>query len=112
MIIYQNLPYKLLDWPYDDPVMMGIYWSIVTPVCVLSTAALREEEACERFLPLFYVQILYKSMACALLAKRLRKKEVPSRGLWFLFWFFAAYVAMLAKAIPWKNTVTGGWAAA
>ncbi|MBC7246873.1 MAG: hypothetical protein H5T73_03720 [Actinobacteria bacterium] len=50
-----------------------------------------------------YAQILYKGMACALLADRLRRKEVPSLGLWFLFWFFAAYVAMLAMAIPWKK---------
>lgn len=112
MIVYQNLPKKILDWPYDDPVMMGIYGSIVTSVGALSAAALRDEEACERFLPLFYVQILYKSLACALLAKRLRKKEAPSRGLCFLFWFFAAYVAMLAKAIPWKKPTTGRRAAA
>ena len=103
MVIYQKMPKKLLRWPYDDPVMMGIYGTIVTSVGALSAAALRDEDNYERFLPVLYAQILYKIMACALLADRLRKKEVPSRGLWFLFWFFAAYVAMLAKAIPWKK---------
>lgn len=107
MIVYQKLPKKLLRWPYDDPVMMGIYGTIVTSVGALSAAALRDEDNYDRFLPVLYVQILYKGMACALLAERLRRKEVPSRGLWFLFWFFAAYVAMLAKAIPWKKKAAG-----
>lgn len=104
MVIYQKLPRWLMRWPYEDPVMMGIYGTIVTSVGALSATALRNENNYERFLPVLYTQILYKSMACAFLAKELRKKEVPSWGLWLVFWFFAAYVAMLAQAIPWRKT--------
>ena len=103
MVILQALPKALLKWPYEDPVMMGIYGTIVTSVGVLSAAALRDESKYERYLPVLYSQMLYKSMACALLAARLRKKEVPSWGLWFMFWFFVAYIIMLANAIPWKS---------
>jgi hypothetical protein len=43
MILLQDLTKKLLKWPYDDPVMMGIYGSIVTSVGVLSATALKDE---------------------------------------------------------------------
>ncbi len=103
MIIYQKLPKAILKWPWEDPMMMGIYGSIVTSVGTLSAAALRSEEAQEKFLPVFMIQMLYKTITCALLAQELRKKEVKSWGLWLIFWFFVAYVAMLAKAAPWKK---------
>ncbi len=103
MVIYQKLPRTLLQWPWEDPVMMGIYGSIVTSVGALSAAALRSEEAQERFLPVFQIQMLYKTITCALLARELRKKEVKPWGLWLIFWFFIAYVAMLAKTMPWKR---------
>ncbi len=103
MVLYQKLPRAVLKWPYEDPLMMGIYGTIVTSVGVLSAAALRSEEAQERFLPLFLVQILYKTMTCALLAAGLRKKDVDPWGPRLILWFFAAYVAMLCGAQPWRR---------
>ncbi|WP_287152899.1 hypothetical protein [Candidatus Solincola tengchongensis] len=102
MILFQKLPRAILKWPYEDPVMMGIYGTIVTSVGACSAAALRSEKTQERFLPLFLVQMLYKTMTCALLAKELRKKEVEPWGLRLILWFFVAYIAMLAGTAPWK----------
>lgn len=106
MILLQDLTKKLLKWPYDDPVMMGIYGSIVTSVGVLSATALKDESRYEKFLPVLYTQIMYKTVTCALIANKLRKKEASSWGLHFILWFFAAYVVMLANAIPWRKSGT------
>lgn len=103
MVLMQKLTRKLLNWPYDDPVMMGIYGSIVTSVGILSASALMDESKFEKHLPVFYTQIMYKTMTCLLIADKLRKREVSSWGLHFLLWFFVAYILMLAKAIPWKK---------
>jgi hypothetical protein len=103
MVIAQGLTRKLLNWPYEDPVMMGIYGSIVTSVGVLSAAALKDEANYERFLPVFYTQIMYKTATCALIANKLRRKEVSSWGLHFILWFFVLYIILLAQAIPWKT---------
>ncbi|MBC7254386.1 MAG: hypothetical protein H5T72_10530 [Actinobacteria bacterium] len=103
MIVYQKLPRAILKWPYEDPVMMGIYGTIVTSVGACSAAALRSEEAQERFLPLFLVQILYKTMTCALLAREIKKREVNTWGLHLILWFFVAYVIMLCGAQPWRK---------
>lgn len=94
---------KVLNWPYDDPVMMGIYGSIVTSVGVLSASALSDESKRERYLPVFLTQIMYKTATCALIVRRLRSKEVSSWGLHFFLWFFVVYIVLLAKAIPWKE---------
>jgi len=102
MVLAPGFTRKLLNWPYDDPVMTGIYGSIVTSVGVLSAAALADESKYEKFLPIFYTQIMYKTATCALIAGKLRKKEVSSWGLHFYLWFFVLYIIFLAKAIPWK----------
>ena len=103
MVLMQKLTKKLLNWPYDDPVMMGIYGSIVTSVGVLSASALMDESKFEKHLAVFYTQIMYKSMTCLLIANKLRKKEASSWGLHLFFWFFVVYIILLAKAIPWKQ---------
>ena len=103
MIFMQKLTKKLLNWPYDDPVMMGIYGSIVTSVGVLSASALMDESKFEKHLGVFYTQIMYKSATCLLIANKLRKKEASSWGLHFFLWFFVVYIILLAKAIPWKQ---------
>jgi len=102
MVLAGDLTRKLMKWPYDDPVMMGIYGSIVTSVGVLSAVALKDESKYESFLPVLYTQIMYKTATCALIANKLRKKEVSSWGLHFILWFFVLYIILLAKAIPWK----------
>lgn len=102
MVFMQGLTRKLMQWPYDDPVMMGIYGSIVTSVGVCSAMALKDEAKYEAFLPVLYTQIMYKTVTCALIANKLRKKEVSSWGLHFILWFFVLYIAFLAQAIPWK----------
>jgi hypothetical protein len=102
MVLAPDLNRKLMNWPYEDPVMMGIYGSIVTSVGVLSASALADESKYEKMLPVFYTQIMYKTVTCLLIANKLRKKEVSSWGLHFMFWFFVLYVALLAQAIPWK----------
>jgi hypothetical protein len=71
-------------------------------VGVLSASALADESKYEKMLPVFYTQIMYKTVTCLLIANKLRKKEVSSWGLHFMFWFFVLYVALLAQAIPWK----------
>jgi hypothetical protein len=73
----------------------------------LSATALKEESKCEEFLPLLYTQIMYKTATCAIIADKLRKKEVSSWGLHFILWFFVLYIALLAKAIPWKSIGSG-----
>jgi hypothetical protein len=103
MVLMQKLTRKLLNWPYDDPVMMGIYGSIVTSVGVLSASALMDESKFDKHLGVFYTQIMYKSATCLLIVNKLRKKEVSSWGLHFFLWFFVVYIVMLAKAIPWKK---------
>ncbi|RJP32991.1 MAG: hypothetical protein C4536_04535 [Actinobacteria bacterium] len=103
MVLAQGFTRKLLKWPYDDPVMMGIYGSIVTSVGVLSAAALQDEAQYEKFLPILYTQIMYKTATCALIAGKLRKKEVSSWGLHFILWFFVLYIVLLSQAIPWKK---------
>jgi len=103
MVLAGDLTRKLMKWPYDDPVMMGIYGSIVTSVGVLSAAALKDESKYEAFLPVLYTQIMYKTATCVLIANKLRKKEVSSWGLHFILWFFVLYIVLLAKAIPWKG---------
>lgn len=102
MALAPDLTRKLMKWPYDDPVMMGIYGSIVTSVGVLSAAALKDESKYEAFLPVLYTQIMYKTATCLLIANRLRKKEASSFGTHFILWFFVLYIALLARAIPWK----------
>jgi len=102
MVLAPNFTRKVLNWPYDDPVMTGIYGSIVTSVGILSAAALADESKCEKFLPLFYTQIMYKTATCALIANKLRKKEASSWGLHFFLWFFVLYIVLLSRAIPWK----------
>jgi hypothetical protein len=102
MVLAQGFTRKVLSWPYDDPVMMGIYGSIVTSVGVLSAAALTDESKLEKFLPVFYTQIMYKTATCALIAGKLRKKEASSWGMHFILWFFVLYIILLAQAIPWK----------
>jgi len=104
MFLAPGLTKKLVNWPYDDPVMMGIYGSIVTSVGVLSAAALKDESKYEMFLPVLYTQIMYKTVTCALIANRLRKKEASSWGMHFLLWFFALYIVFLSQAIPWKSS--------
>jgi hypothetical protein len=99
MVLFPDFTRKLLNWPYEDPVMMGIYGSIVTSVGALSTLALGDESKQERYLPLFLVQIMYKSATCALIVNRLRKKEAPSWGMHFILWFFLLYIVLLAGAI-------------
>ncbi|MFW6113914.1 MAG: hypothetical protein ACOC78_03215 [Actinomycetota bacterium] len=103
MIVMQKLGRKILDWPYEDPVMMGTYGSIVTSVGILSASALMDESKHERYLPVFTTQIMYKTMTCALIANKMRKKEVSSWGIHFLFWFFVVYIVLLAGAVPWKQ---------
>ena len=103
MVFTQKLVKKLMDWPYDDPVMMGIYGSIVTSVGVLSASALVDESKFEKHLGVFYTQIMYKTATCLLIANKLRKKEASGRGLHFFLWFFVVYIVLLAKAIPWKQ---------
>jgi hypothetical protein len=88
-----------LNWPYEDPVMMGIYGSIVTSVGALSASALLDESKQDKYVPLFMVQIMYKSATCALIANRLRKKEASSWGTHFILWFFVLYIVLLAGAI-------------
>ncbi|MDY6795564.1 MAG: hypothetical protein SWK76_09860 [Actinomycetota bacterium] len=102
MIIMQKLGRKILDWPYEDPVMMGTYGSIVTSVGILSASALMDESKQDRYLPLFETQIMYKIMTCALIANKMRKNEVSSWGIHFLFWFFVVYIVLLLGATPWK----------
>ena len=107
MVLAPDFARKLLKWPYEDPVMMGIYGSIVTSVGVLSAAALRGEEKYDRFLPVLYTQIMYKTLTCLLIARRLMRKEASSWGVHFILWFFVLYIALLARAVPWKGAVTG-----
>ena len=107
MVLAPDFTRKVLNWPYNDPVMTGIYGSIVTSVGILSAAALADESKREKFLPLFYTQIMYKTATCALIAKKLRKKEVSSWGLHLYLWFFVVYIIFLAKAIPWKTVEAG-----
>lgn len=107
MVFLGDLTRKLMKWPYEDPVMMGIYGSIVTSVGALSAAALRDEERYEAFLPVFYAQIMYKTATCLLIADRLRKKEPSPWGMHFILWFFVLYIALLAQAIPWKAVCSG-----
>ncbi len=107
MVLMGDFTRKVLKWPHEDPVMMGIYGSIVTSVGVLSAAALRDESRYGDFLSLFYAQIMYKTATCALIANRLRKKEPSSWGMHFILWFFALYVILLTQAIPWKGTRIG-----
>lgn len=102
MVLAQGFTRKVLKWPYEDPVMMGIYGSIVTSVGVLSVAALRDESRYEDFLPVLYAQIMYKAATCLLIANRLRRKEASSWGMHFILWFFVLYIMLLAKAIPWR----------
>ncbi|MDD3718351.1 MAG: hypothetical protein PHP28_06780 [Actinomycetota bacterium] len=102
MVLAPDFARKLLKWPHDDPVMMGIYGSIVTSVGVLSAAALRDESKYAEFLPVLLTQIMYKTATCLLIANRWRKKEASSWGMHFLFWFFVLYIVFLAQAIPWK----------
>ncbi|MDI6830718.1 MAG: hypothetical protein QME88_05215 [Actinomycetota bacterium] len=103
MVLAPDLVRKLLKWPHEDPVMMGIYGSIVTSVGVLSAAALRDEEKCERYLPVLYTQIMYKTLTCLLIARRLLRREASSWGMHFILWFFVLYIALLARAVPWKG---------
>lgn len=103
MVLLPGFTRKLLNWPYEDPVMMGIYGSIVTSVGILSASALSDESKQEKYLPVFYTQIMYKTATCALIANRLRKKEVSSWGLHFILWFFVIYIVLLAKTIPWSK---------
>ena len=102
MVLAGGFTRKLMKWPYDDPVMMGIYGSIVTSVGALSAAALADESKRESYLPVFYTQIMYKTATCALIANKLRKKEASSWGMHFILWFFVLYIILLAQAIPWK----------
>ncbi len=99
MVLFPAFTKKLMNWPYEDPVMMGIYGSIVTSVGVLSASALLDESKQEKYLPVFLVQIMYKSASCALIANRLRKKEASSWGMHFLLLFFLLYIVLLAKTI-------------
>ena len=103
MVLFPGFAKKLLNWPYEDPVMMGIYGSIVTSVGALSAAALGDEEKQEEYLPLFLVQMMYKTATCMLIANRLRKKEASSWGLHFMLWFFVVYIALLAGTTPWRR---------
>ena len=108
MVLMGDLTRKLMKWPHDDPVLMGIYGSIVTSVGALSAAALRDESKYEAYLPVLYTQIMYKTATCALIANRLRKKEPSSWGTHFILWFFVLYVILLAQAIPWRKLRSGG----
>jgi hypothetical protein len=99
MVLFPGFTRKLLNWPYEDPVMMGIYGSIVTSVGALSASALLDESKQDKYVPLFMVQIMYKSATCALIANRLRKKEASSWGTHFILWFFVLYIVLLAGAI-------------
>lgn len=103
MLLLPGLTKKLLKWPYDDPVMTGIYGSIVTSVGVLSAASLLDESKLDGITPVFLTQILYKSLACGMIAVHRRREGPSSWGLTFLFWFFALYIVLLAWAIPWKE---------
>ncbi len=102
MVLLGDFTRKVMKWPHDDPVMMGIYGSIVTSVGVLSASALADESKYEKFLPVLYTQIMYKTATCLLIANRWRKKEASSWGMHFIFWFFVLYIILLAQAIPWK----------
>jgi len=108
MVLAPGLTRRILKWPYEDPVMMGIYGSIVTSVGVLSAAALRDEGKYEAFLPVLYTQIAYKTLTCMLIANRLRRKEPSSWGVHFILWFFVLYIALLARAIPWRKKASNG----
>ena len=99
MMLRQSLPRRLLRWPWEDPVMMGIYGSMVTSVGLLSAAALLDEKKEQSYLPVFYAQMLYKSMTCLLLRSRLRRGGNGRWGMRVLFWFFASYIVMLAGAV-------------
>ena len=107
MALFPGFTRKLLNWPHEDPVMMGIYGSIVTSVGALSVSALLDESKQERYLPVFLVQIMYKSATCALIANRLRKKEASSWGVHFILWFFLLYIVLLAGATPWSKDGEG-----
>jgi hypothetical protein len=102
MVLAPDLTRKLMKWPHDDPVMMGIYGSSVTSVGVLSASALADESKYGQLLPVLYTQIMYKTATCLLIANRWRKKEASSWGMHFIFWFFVLYIILLAQAIPWK----------
>jgi len=102
MVLAPDFTRRLLKWPHDDPVMMGIYGSIVTSVGVLSAAALRDESNYEKFLPVLYTQIMYKTATCLLIANRLRRKEASSWGVHFILWFFVLYIVLLSGAVPWR----------
>jgi hypothetical protein len=102
MVFAQRFTRKVLKWPYNDPVMMGIYGSIVMSVGALSAAALADESRHEDVLPVLYAQIMYKTATCALIANLWRKKDPSSWGMHFIFWFFVLYIVLLARAIPWK----------
>ncbi|MEW6555368.1 MAG: hypothetical protein AB1384_13915 [Actinomycetota bacterium] len=102
MVLAQGFTRKLMKWPHDDPVMMGIYGSIVTSVGVLSASALADESKYEKMLPVLYAQIMYKTATCLLIANRWRKKEASSWGMHFIFWLFVLYIVFLSQAIPWK----------
>lgn len=107
MVLAPDLTRRILKWPYDDPVMMGIYGSIVTSVGILSAAALRDEDDYEKYLPVLYAQIMYKTLTCMLIARRLLRKEASSWGMHFILWFFLLYIALLSWAVPWKITAKG-----
>lgn len=108
MVLAPDLTRRLLKWPHDDPVMMGIYGSIVTSVGLLSAAALRDESRYQDFLPLLYAQIMYKTITCLLIANRLRRKEASSWGVHFMLWYFVLYLVLLSGAVPWRAGACAG----
>gem|GEM_PF-2014900 len=110
LMLRPGLLRRFLRWPGDDPVMTGIYGSIVTSVGILSAAALTDESKGERFLPLFQVQLLYKAMTCLMLRRELRRRKSGKLGLRVFFWFFLLYIALLAGALG-ESKAAGGFEA-
>ncbi len=108
LMLRPSLLRRFLRWPGDDPVMTGIYGSIVTSVGVLSAAALADEGKRDRFVPVFHAQLLYKTMTCLMLRRELRRRETGRFGLRVFFWFFVLYIAMLAAAVRRVPDAAGG----
>jgi len=104
LLFKQKFFKKVYSWEYDDPIMMAIYGSGVLGVATLSAIALTNEKRYEQFLPVFYWQLLYKTLTIGFLAHRIFVKKGEKWGVWFIFLFFIPYVMAIFSACPWRKT--------